>query len=118
MLQWLKRSLASFLGDKKDVVKNLPLIKKLNEKANIELDSKRSILLEENFEILGCSNNDSFETVRDSYLALAKIYHPDRHSSKSESIKNEYNAKIKKIQAAYEGLKPFFKNQENFIKVG
>ena len=50
MLQWLKRSLASFLGDKKDVVKNLPLIKKLNEKANIELDSKRSILLEENFE--------------------------------------------------------------------
>ena len=24
MLQWLKRSLASFLGDKKDIVKNLP----------------------------------------------------------------------------------------------
>ena len=75
-------------------------------------------LLEENFEILGCSNSDSFETVRDSYLALAKIYHPDRHSNKSESIKNEYNAKFKKIQAAYEALKPFFKNQENFIKVG
>lgn len=50
MLQWLKRSLASFLGDKKDVVKNFPLIKKLNEKANIELDSKRSNLLKENFE--------------------------------------------------------------------
>ena len=50
MLQWLKRTLASFLGDKKDVVKNLPLIKKLNEKANIELDSKRSNLLKENFE--------------------------------------------------------------------
>ena len=50
MLQWLKRSLASFLGDKKDVVKNFPIIKKLNEKANIELDSKRSNLLKENFE--------------------------------------------------------------------
>ena len=50
MLQWFKRSLASFLGDKKDVVKNFPLIKKLNEKANIELDSKRSNLLKENFE--------------------------------------------------------------------
>ena len=50
MLQWLKRSLASFLGDKKDVVKNLPLINILNEKANIELDSKRSNLLKENFE--------------------------------------------------------------------
>lgn len=50
MLQWLKRSLASLLGDKKDIVKNLPLIKKLNEKANIELDSTRSRLLKENFE--------------------------------------------------------------------
>ncbi len=50
MLQWFKRSLASFLGNKKDVVKNFPLIKKLNEKANIELDSKRSNLLKENFE--------------------------------------------------------------------
>jgi len=52
MLQWLKRSLASFLGDKKDVVKNLPLIKKLNEKANIELDSKRSNLLKEMCKLL------------------------------------------------------------------
>ena len=32
------------------MVKNLPLIKKLNEKANIELDSTRSKLLKENFE--------------------------------------------------------------------
>jgi len=39
MLQWLKRSLASFLGDKKDVVKNLPLIKKLNEALDL-VDTK------------------------------------------------------------------------------
>lgn len=50
MLQWLKRSLASLLGDKKDLVKNLPIIKNLNQKANIDLDSKRSNLLKENFE--------------------------------------------------------------------
>ena len=50
MLQWLKRSLASLLGDKKDLVKNLPIIKSLNKKANIDLDSKRSYLLKENFE--------------------------------------------------------------------
>ena len=49
MLQWLKRSLASFLGDKKDIVKNLPVIKKLNDKANIELDVKRQQLLKDNF---------------------------------------------------------------------
>ena len=50
MLQWLKRSVASLLGDKKDLVKNLPIIKNLNQKANIDLDSKRSNLLKENFE--------------------------------------------------------------------
>ena len=50
MLQWLKRSVASLLGDKKDLVKNLPIIKNLNNKANIDLDSKRSKLLKENFE--------------------------------------------------------------------
>ncbi|AME08891.1 MULTISPECIES: LicD family protein [Gemella] len=49
MLQWLKRSLASFLGDKKDIVKNFPIIKSLNKKANIELDTKRSELLSDNF---------------------------------------------------------------------
>lgn len=50
MLQWLKRSLASFLGDKKDIVKKLPLIRTLNKKANIDLDSRRSALLRENFQ--------------------------------------------------------------------
>ena len=50
MLQWLKRSLASLLGDKKDLIKNLPIIKSLNDKANVELDSKRSELLKNNFE--------------------------------------------------------------------
>jgi len=50
VLQWLKRSLASFLGDKKDLIKNLPIIKSLNDKANVKLDSKRSELLKDNFE--------------------------------------------------------------------
>ena len=70
MLQWLKRSLASFLGDKKDVVKNLPLIKKLNEKANIELDSKRSNLLKENFE----------EILNVVYIILQKLYLAEKSS--------------------------------------
>ncbi|WP_454955325.1 LicD family protein [Gemella morbillorum] len=50
MLQWLKRSLASVLGDKKDIIKKLPIIKTLNNKANTELDSRRSSLLRENFQ--------------------------------------------------------------------
>ena len=50
MLQWFKRSLASALGDKKDIIKKLPIIKTLNNKANTELDSRRSSLLRENFQ--------------------------------------------------------------------
>ena len=50
MLQWLKRSLASALGDKKDIIKKLPIIKTLNNKAKTELDSRRSSLLRENFQ--------------------------------------------------------------------
>ena len=75
-------------------------------------------LLEENFEILGCSKNDDFATVRQNYLSLANIYHPDRHSNKSIAIQEEYAKKFKNIQSAYEGLKPYFKNQENFVMVG
>lgn len=49
MLQWAKRSLATALGDKKDIVKNWKIIKKLNDKANIELDRKYQQLLKENY---------------------------------------------------------------------
>ena len=75
-------------------------------------------LLEENFELLGCSKNDDFTTVRQNYLSLANIYHPDRHSNKSIAIQEEYAKKFKNIQSAYESLKPYFKNQENFVMVG
>ncbi|MCD8213135.1 MAG: adenylosuccinate lyase [Campylobacter sp.] len=75
-------------------------------------------LLEENFEILGCEKTYNFEQIRESYLALVKIYHPDRHSNKPQNIKDEYRKKFEKIQVAYENLKPFFKTQDSFIKVG
>ena len=49
LLQWAKRSLATALGDKKDIVKNWKIIKKLNDKANIELDRMHQQLLKENY---------------------------------------------------------------------
>ena len=49
MLQWAKRSLATALGDKKDIVKNWKIIKQLNDKANTELDAKQQQLLQDNF---------------------------------------------------------------------
>ncbi len=75
-------------------------------------------LLEENFGILGCKKDDDFETIRQSYLSLVNIYHPDRHANKNPLIQEEYAKKFKNIQSAYESLKPYFKNQENFVMVG
>ena len=72
-------------------------------------------LLTENFEILNCDKNSTFEEVRENYLSLVKLYHPDRHADKPSEIKESYRLKFEKIQAAYDALKPFFKTQENFI---
>ena len=49
LLQWAKRSLATALGDKKDVVKNWKVIKILNNRANVELDTKFQQLLSDNY---------------------------------------------------------------------
>lgn len=72
-------------------------------------------LLEEYFEILGCEKTDDLDTVRSSYLGLIKLYHPDRHQNKPLEIQKTYREKFENIQKAYEALKPYFKEQENFI---
>ncbi|AQW81207.1 putative DnaJ domain protein [Campylobacter pinnipediorum subsp. pinnipediorum] len=72
-------------------------------------------LLEDNFKVLDCKIDSSFDDIRQSYLDLVKIYHPDRHANKSENIKDVYRKKFEQIQNAYESLKSFFKTQENFI---
>lgn len=69
-------------------------------------------LLSEHFEVLGVSVYDDFETVRASYLELSKVYHPDRNIG---SDKN-FTDKFQKINIAYEALKPFYKEQDSFIK--
>ncbi|WP_170020100.1 adenylosuccinate lyase [Campylobacter sp. RM16190] len=72
-------------------------------------------LFSEHFKTLECGQNSDFESVRSRYLELVKIYHPDRHTQKSEKIKKEYREKFEKIQNAYESLKPYFKEQEIFV---
>lgn len=69
-------------------------------------------LLEEHFETLGVSADDDFNTVRSSYLELSKIYHPDRYGSN----KIDCADKFRKISVAYEALKPFYKEQDEFIR--
>ncbi len=71
-------------------------------------------ILEEYFQTLGCSSFDSYQQVRHRYLQLAKMYHPDRHSStKGREVVAYYTEKFEKIQTAYEILKAYFKDDTN-----
>lgn len=72
-------------------------------------------LLEEHFLALGCSVNDDFETVRSKYLALTKIYHPDKHLGEPPQIRQNFTDKFRQIGLAYEALKPYFREIDNFI---
>lgn len=72
-------------------------------------------LLEEHFQTLGCNLNDDYSAIRNSYLELSKIYHPDKHQDKSELIKSSYSKKFQEISIAYESLKPYFREQESFL---
>lgn len=87
----------------------------LNSKEYKRRFSMLATLLEEHFHTLGCEVGDDYETVRASYLNLTKVYHPDRHATKSDKIKKDYTDKFQKIGLAYEALKPYFKEQKNYI---
>lgn len=68
-------------------------------------------ILEDYFKALGCSMNDSFETVRRHYLKLVKEYHPDLLHGKSSDLVAHYRDKFEKIQVAYEMVRTYY--QEN-----
>lgn len=70
-------------------------------------------LLEEYFEICGCKKGDSFSMVRQSYLTLAKIYHPDRHQSSSFKMQEYYRQKFEHLKLAYELIKSYFEKNNN-----
>ncbi|MCR6591224.1 adenylosuccinate lyase [Campylobacter insulaenigrae] len=67
-------------------------------------------LFENYFQTLGCNNNDDFATIRQNYLNLVKIYHPDRHQGKSKIEQAYCREEFEKIQLAYESLKSLYKN--------
>lgn len=71
-------------------------------------------IMEEYFEALGCSSMDPYQKVRQRYLQLAKMYHPDRHSSKKDnSLIIYYRERFEKVQVAYEILKAYFHNDDD-----
>ncbi|MBE0494895.1 MAG: DnaJ domain-containing protein [Campylobacterales bacterium] len=69
-------------------------------------------LLEEYFAALGCTMQDSFSKVRQQYLTLVKLYHPDRHQNTSKELVLHYREKFEKIQTAYEMVKNYYQDSE------
>lgn len=54
---------------------------------------------------LNCRYGDSFETIRQRYLELIKIYHPDRVYGRDEETIRHYTTKFRRVQNAFEQIK-------------
>ena len=70
-------------------------------------------LLEEFYEILDCKADDTFETIRKSYLTLVKQYHPDMVSHTNPSLSSHYSQKFQTIQYAYKMIKTHFEHEKS-----
>ncbi|KAI5192417.1 DnaJ-like protein subfamily B member 5 [Nematocida minor] len=63
------------------------------------MDSKKSL-----YTILNVNKNATESEIRSAYKALARKYHPDMHTNKSETEKKKMQDRFKEINAAYEVL--------------
>ncbi len=70
-------------------------------------------LLEEFYEVLECTADDSFETIRKNYLILVKQYHPDTVLHINPSLISHYSNKFQTIQHAYEMIKVHFEHEKS-----
>jgi len=68
-------------------------------------------ILQDYFKALGCSVEDSFETVRRSYLKLVKEYHPDSLQGKPLDLVAHYRDRFEKIQTAYEMVRTYYQGR-------
>lgn len=82
----------------------------INSQKHIKLIIKNDQLheakcLKKSYQTLQCNQNDPLHVIRQKYLQLAKIYHPDRVATKSEKIIKNNTNKFQEIQEAYESIK-------------
>ncbi len=91
------------------------LVAKIDSKGFKLRFSALGSLLEEHFITLECSLGDDFSKVRASYLRLSKQYHPD-YANKNIYDITELRNKFQEISFAYEALKPFFAEQDKYLK--
>lgn len=62
------------------------------------------------FQLLDCSPNDNIDQIRQKYLILVKLYHPDSHYDKDQIEQLRCREKFEQIQIAYDNLKALYKN--------
>lgn len=62
--------------------------------------------IEQCYEILGIKPGASPEEVKQAYRDLAMVWHPDRFPADNPRLKEKAQEELKKINAAYEVLKP------------
>lgn len=62
------------------------------------------------FQTLECTPEDNLHQIRQKYLILVKLYHPDSHHGKDHSEQANCREKFEKIQIAYDNLKALYKN--------
>lgn len=56
------------------------------------------------FEMLGVSEEDDTETIKDAYFKLSRQYHPDKFSGASDEIKGHSDEIFKQLNTAYNTL--------------
>lgn len=65
--------------------------------------------LHECYELLGCTETDSWDEVRRSYKALIKKYHPDLYANAPQEFVDLANKKMQAFNQAYEQIKKYKK---------
>ncbi len=67
--------------------------------------TKEEKLLKRSYQVLGCGIKDDFESVKNRYIELVKIYHPDNVYGQDKKINDGYAEKFRLINEAYELIK-------------
>jgi curved DNA-binding protein CbpA len=62
-------------------------------------------MFEDAFKILGLEPTTSSRAIRDAYVRLVRIYHPDRFVGMPDDVRAEAERRMKELSAAYEGLR-------------
>lgn len=67
--------------------------------------TRQEKLLRESYRVLNLRSDESFDSVRERFLLLARTYHPDNVYGHNSEVVDTYTKKFRKIQEAYNFIK-------------